>query len=131
METLAKAIESKYLDDNPRLFILQARTLKEKDKAKRIALMWELVDKYPTSREANFARNQLLFEVTDLAQREQLYQQLREKDPDNPFHPWNMASIDVRANQKLPEALTLLDLADKLFEASRNSRPKFTTPSPP
>jgi len=87
--------------------------------------MWELVDKYPTSREANFARNQLLFEVTDPAQREKLYQQLREKDPDNPFHPWNMASIYVRANQKLPEALTLLDLADKLFEASRNKQAKI------
>jgi predicted negative regulator of RcsB-dependent stress response len=125
METLARAIESKYPDDNPRLFILQARTLKEKDKAKRTALRWELVDKYPTSREANFVRNQLLFEVTDLAQREKLYQQLREKDPDNPFHPWNMASIYVGANQKLPEALTLLDLADKLFEASRNKQAKI------
>ena len=125
METLAKAIESKYPDDNPRRFILQARASTEKDKQKRIALLWELVDKYPTGREANFARSQLLLEVTDLAQCEKLYQQLRTHDPDNPFHPWNMASIYVRANQKLPEALALLDLADKLFEASRNKQAKI------
>ncbi len=125
MEALAKAIESKYPDDNPRLFILQARALKEKDRAKRTALMWELVDKYPTSREANLARNQLLLEVTDLAQCEKLYQQLRENEPENPFHPWNMASIYVRTNQKLPQALALLDEADKLFDASQNKQAKI------
>jgi thiol-disulfide isomerase/thioredoxin len=124
-EALAKAIESKYPDDNPRLFILAARALKEKDRAKRTALMWELVDKYPTSREANLARNQLLLAVTDLAQCEKLYQQLRENEPENPFHPWNMASIYARGNQKLPQALALLDEADKLFDASQNKQAKI------
>jgi thiol-disulfide isomerase/thioredoxin len=125
MEALAKAIESKYPDDNPRLFILQARALKEKDRAKRTALMWEVVDKYPTSPEANLARNQLMLQVTDLAQCEKLYQQLRENEPENPFHPWNMAGIYSRANQKLPQALALLDEADKLFDPSQNKRAKI------
>jgi len=76
------------------------------------------VDKYPTSPEADFARKQLLLEVSDLRQREKLYQQLRAQDPDDPFQPWNMASMYVQANQKLPEALALLDEADGLFKAS-------------
>jgi len=42
MEILVKAIESKYPDDNRRAFLLPAGELKEKDKAKQIALMWSL-----------------------------------------------------------------------------------------
>jgi len=122
MESLIKAIENKYPDNNPRAFLLQVRAQQERNKEKRISLQWELVDKYPTSPEADFARKRLLLDVTDLAQREKLYQQLRTRDPDDPFQPWNMASMYVQANQKLPEALTLLDEADRLFAASVQNR---------
>jgi thiol-disulfide isomerase/thioredoxin len=117
MESLVKAIENKYPDDNPRAFILQARAMREANEEKRISLLWELVDKYPTSSEADSARKRLLTEVTDLAQREKLYQQLRTRDPSDPRQPLNMASMYVEANQKLPEALALLDEADRLLAA--------------
>jgi thiol-disulfide isomerase/thioredoxin len=116
MESLVKAIENKYPYVNPRVFILQARASREKDKAKRIALLWEVVDKYPRSQDADSARKTLLLEVEDISQCEKLYQQLRTKDPDDPFQPFYMASMYVQANQKLPEALALLDEADKLFD---------------
>jgi thiol-disulfide isomerase/thioredoxin len=129
MEILVKAIESKYPDDNARAFLLLARGSREKDKAKQIALMWELVDKYPESPHADLARKRLLLEVTDISQQEKLYRQLRTKDPEDPFAPWNMASTYAKANQKLPEALALLDEAAKLFDASvQNKRARIHYP---
>lgn len=118
LESLVKAIEIKEPNDNPRAFVLQAQATQEKDKQKRIALQWELVNKYPDTNQANLARQQLALEVTDLGQKEKLYQELRSKDPENPFHPWNLAHDYFSANQKLPEALALLDESDKLFAAS-------------
>jgi thiol-disulfide isomerase/thioredoxin/predicted negative regulator of RcsB-dependent stress response len=126
MESLVKAIENKYPNVNPRVFILQARASRERDKAKRITLLWEVVDKYPNSQEADFARKTLLLEVEDISQREKLYQQLRTKYPDDPFQPFRMASMYVQANQKLPEALALLDEADKLFDKNlQDKQPKI------
>lgn len=117
MESLVKAIENKYPDfDSPRAFVIQARAAREKDKAIRITLLWEVVDKYPNSPDAIDARKRLLLEVTDLSQREKLYQQIRSKDPYDAFEPLNMARMYLQANQKLPEALALLDEADKLFD---------------
>lgn len=117
MESLAKALENKYPRNNPYAFILRAKGLREKNKDRRISLMWELVDKYPTTPEAESARQDLQAEITDLVQREKLYQQLHTRDPDNPVQPFIMASAYVQANQKLPEALALLDEAKRLFEA--------------
>jgi hypothetical protein len=128
-ERLVKALDNKYPDYNHRAFLLGARSSREKDKAKRIALMWELVDKYPESQEADVVRNRLLLEVPDLSQKERLYQQLRTRNPDDPFAPWNMASMYFRANQKLPDALAMLDEADKLFAASvKNTHAKIHYP---
>jgi tetratricopeptide (TPR) repeat protein len=118
MEILIRAIVDKHPDYNPRAFILQAHASREKDKAKRITLLREVVDKYPDSHDADSARKRLLLDITDISQREELYQQLRTKDPADPFQPFDMASLYVQMNQKLPEALALLDEADKLFDAS-------------
>ena len=123
MESLVKAIENKYPDNNPRILLLSARATHERNKDKRISLQWELVDKYPDSPEADFERKQLLLEVTDLAQREKLYQQIHARDPDDAFQPLNMASLYVQANQKLPEALALLEEAEKLFDANVQNKP--------
>lgn len=122
MEGLLKAIEKKYPAQSPRAFLLQARASQEKSKQRRITLEWELLDKYPDSSEARFVRQRLLLEVTDLAQREKLYQQIRAQDPDDAFQPVNMASAYVRKNQKLPEALALLDEAEKLFDANLQNK---------
>lgn len=126
MESLVRAIENKYPEDNPRAFILEGQISREKNQEKRMSLMWELLDKYPTSPEADLSRKRLLLEATDLAQREKLYQQLRTQDPDDAFQPFNMASMYVKANQQLPKALALLDEADKLFDANlQNKRAKI------
>ncbi len=122
MENLPKMIENKYPNYNPRAFILEARAQREKDKAKRITLMWELVDKYPSSHEADFVRKELLLTTKDMSQREKLYQQLRTSNPDDAFLPFNMAAMYVQANQKLPEALALLDEADKPFAANLQNK---------
>ena len=118
MESLLKAIENKFPNNNPRAFLLSARATQERNKGKRIDLQWELVDKFPDSPQADFARKELLLEVTDLAQREKLYQQIHARDPGDAFQPLNMASLYVHANQKLPEALVLLDEADRLFASN-------------
>lgn len=129
METLLKAIENKHPNDNPRAFLLSAQALRERNKEKRIALQWELVDKYPNSPSADLAQKQLLLEVTDLGQREKLYQQLRTRDPEDAFQPLNMASMYLQANQKLPEALALLDETEQLFAASvQNKQAKIHYP---
>jgi len=122
MESLVKAIEHNQPDDNPRAFLLQAQATQEKDKAKRVILRWEIVDKYPNSREADDARRLLMLEITDLGQREKLYQQIRAKNPDDALQPLNMARIYLEANQKLPDALTLLDEADNLFDANAQNK---------
>jgi thiol-disulfide isomerase/thioredoxin len=121
-ESLVKSIEVKYPDDNPRAFVLQARASKEKDKGKRIALLRELVEKYPRSQAADFARQKLFWTLSDLSEREKLYQQLRSKDPEDPFLPLNMAGIYVQANQKLPEALILLDESERLVDANPQNK---------
>jgi len=73
-----------------------------------------------------FARKRLLLEVTDISQQEKLYRQLRTKDPEDPFAPWNMASTYAKANQKLPRHWPLLDEAAKLFDASvQNKRARI------
>lgn len=122
IEKLVKSIENKYPDDDPRTFIFAARASREKGKAKRIALLWELVDKYPNSEYADHARKELLVEVKDISQSEKLYQQIRAKYPGDAFQPYCMASIYFEANQKLPEALALLDEADKLFAANLQNK---------
>jgi thiol-disulfide isomerase/thioredoxin len=118
MEKLVKAIDNEYPDDHPEAFLLAARASREKDRNKRIDMDWEIVNKYPTSQEADSARKRLLLEVGNLSQVEKLYQQLRIDDPDDAFLPWNMASRYAARHQKLPEALALLDLADKLLDDS-------------
>ncbi len=125
-ESLIKAVEAKYPDHDPHSFVLLARTSREKDKEKRIALLRELVAEYPSSAYADVARHQLFWKLTDLGEREKLYQQLRINDPEDPFLAWNMAGMYVQANQKLPEALVLLDEAEQLVDTnSQNKRAKL------
>jgi thiol-disulfide isomerase/thioredoxin len=123
VERIVKAIEDQNPDDNPRAFVLQVRASMEKDDARRTALMWELVREYPNSVEADDTRKTLMFRVTDLRQHEMLYQQIRAKDPSDGSQPEHMANIYLEANEKLPEALALLDEADKLLEESARHKP--------
>jgi thiol-disulfide isomerase/thioredoxin len=126
MENLVKAIEANDPNGNPRAFMLHAKASREKNKEKRIALLKELADKYPSSQYAASARKELFSKVTDLGEREKLYQQIRSQDPDDPMLPWDMASAYLHANQKLPEALALLDEAEKLLDTNaQNKRAKI------
>lgn len=121
-DAFVKVLEGKYPENNPRAFLLQAQVVGERDKDKRIALEWELVNKYPDSHEAEVARRNLAVEVKDFTQREQLYQQLRAKHPENPSLALSVAVLYYSENKKLPEALTLLDEAEKLLDANQQDK---------
>lgn len=132
MNMLIKAIETKYPDRHLQPFLLEARASREKDRNKRIDMEWEIVNQYPNTQEADFARKWLLLEVGNLSQVEKLYQQLRIDDPDDAFLPWDMAGRYARRHQKLPEALALLDLADRLLDdtvTSKQAKIHFTESS--
>jgi tetratricopeptide (TPR) repeat protein len=121
-DALVKALEGKYPNYDPRLFIFQAKVSSEKNKDKRIALQWELVEKYPNSHEADNALNQLASEVKELSQREKIYEQLRAKHPEDPFQPFNLATLYSEANKKLSEALSLVDEAERLLDANQQDK---------
>jgi thiol-disulfide isomerase/thioredoxin len=118
VDRLVKTIEAKLPGSYPRAFLLIARAEREQNESKRSTLMWELVDKYPDSQEADEARMILIRLTKDISKRERLYQQARDKNLYDPYLPLNMAGTYLDANQKLPEALTLLDQADRIFETS-------------
>jgi cytochrome c biogenesis protein CcmG/thiol:disulfide interchange protein DsbE len=98
---------------NPRAFFLLARSMQERDRPKQIALEREIVAKYPQSSESNDARRALFFAPGALSEREDLYKQLSEKNPYDIYLPVEMARVYVDAKQKLPDALRLLDDAER------------------
>jgi cytochrome c biogenesis protein CcmG/thiol:disulfide interchange protein DsbE len=123
-ESLLGATEKKsdYLNYNPRAFFLLTRATIEKGKAQQIALWRKIIEKYSGTHESYDARLSLFSTVKDLAEREKLYGQLAEKDPDDASLPVAMARAYLDAKQKLPEALLLLDRAEKLID--EHSTPK-------
>jgi thiol-disulfide isomerase/thioredoxin len=122
-EKLVNALERKDPDDQSRVFLLIARAAKEKDETKRNTLYWQIVNQYPDSMLASSARITLLITVKDLEQREKLYQQEIKTNPHDPYLHISMAGAYLEAKQKLPEALTQLDEADKLFDESARAVP--------
>lgn len=122
-EKLVSTIEKKDPDDQPRVLLLAARAAMEKDETKRTALYWQIVNQYPDSMFASDTRVTLLVTVKDLGQREKLYQQVVKTNPYDPYLHINMARAYLETKQKLPEALTQLDEADKLFDQSAQNIP--------
>jgi len=118
IENLLQTMERLNPTDESRLFVLQARAARERDKAKQIALEREIVRKYPESSVAEVLRTELLLELSDLREREELFREIRLREPPDPMQPFFMAGIYLDANQKIPEALALLEEAEKLFDAN-------------
>lgn len=101
---------------NPRAFFLLARASQERDRARQIALEREIIAKYPQSSESDAARSRLFYSVGALSEREVLYKRLSEQNPFDIYLSVEMARAYVDAKQKLPDALHLLDGAEKVLE---------------
>jgi thiol-disulfide isomerase/thioredoxin len=122
-ERLVAALDRKQPDDFAGAFLLLAHSFKERDNAKRAALLRELIAKYPGSPSADSARDGLFYTTTDLAERERLYQEMHAKDPGNAYLMEGMARFYLATNQKFPEALALLADADAQLDARAGKKP--------
>ena len=102
-----------------RMFALSARGNIERDKEKRIRLERELIEKYPDTQFANDARMRLfLSDLTDLHEREAMFEEARRVDPTAATFLVMMAEIYVNADMEPAKAAALLDQADKLYEVN-------------
>ena len=118
VESLIAAVEKNNHDPNydPRVFFLWARSTMERDRTKQTALEREIIAKYPQSSESYEARRTLFFISGDMSEREELYKQLSEKNPYDIYLPVEMARVYVDADQKLPDALSLLDRSERTLQ---------------
>jgi thiol-disulfide isomerase/thioredoxin len=117
-DKLARAMRHSDPDVDVREFLLQAKAGREPDSEKHIALLRELLKEFPSSQFANNARMELLAALTDLGEREKVYEEIRATTPDLLTINVHMARIYLDANEKLPRALILLDEADRELDAN-------------
>ena len=119
IERVVAALEKQDPKYDSRLFALSARSNIENDKGKRIKLERELIEKYPDTEFANDARMRLfLSDLTDLHEREAMFEEARQVDPTAATLLTMMAEIYVNADTELPKAAALLDQADKLYDVN-------------
>jgi len=75
------------------------------------------------------ARMRLFSEAKDLGDREKLYPEIRATNPNDISTRIEMAGAYLEANQKLPQALVLLDEADGLMDLnSKTDQPSSRYP---
>jgi thiol-disulfide isomerase/thioredoxin len=101
---------------DPHLMLLAGRNSVEKDEAKHLQGMREIIAKYPDSEDAESARRSLFLDTPDLAEREQLYEWLRVKYPSKSLYREQLAEAYLSANVKLERAMELADEADTLLD---------------
>src|SRR5579863_2072481 len=119
IERIVTALEKHDPKDDSRMFALSARTSIERDKEKRIRLEHALIEKYPDTELANDARMRLfLSDLTDLHERETMFEEARRHDPTAATFLTMMVEIYVNADTELTKAAGLLDQADKLYDAN-------------
>jgi thiol-disulfide isomerase/thioredoxin len=119
IDRIATTVEKNDPRAESHLFALSARANIERDKEKRIALLRKLVAKYPDSQFAEDARIRLILsELTNLYEREAVFEEAIRADPNDANLMTLMAEIYVNANVNLERATALLDQADKLFDAN-------------
>lgn len=122
-DRLVAALDRKRPDDYAGAFLLLSHSFQEGDVAKRMALLREVIAKYPDSMSADSARSSLFYATTDLAEREKLYQQMHAQEPGNTYLMEGMAHFYLDTNQKFPEALALLAEADTQLDATAAKKP--------
>ena len=103
---------------DPRVDLLVARASNEKDHEKRLRDLRELIDRYPQDMAADEARMTLFLESQDLAEREHLYAWLSTKPRAVISLRLNMAQAYLDANVRYGIALSLLDDAESLCDAT-------------
>jgi thiol-disulfide isomerase/thioredoxin len=119
VDRIVSALEKHDPKDDSRMFALSARANIERDKEKRIRLERALIEKYPDGQLANDARMRLfLSDLTDLHEREAVFEEARRHDPTAATFLTMMAEIYVKADTELTKAALLLDQDDKLYDAN-------------
>jgi thiol-disulfide isomerase/thioredoxin len=119
IERIVAALEKQDPKYDSRLFALSARSNIERDKGKRIKLERKLIEKYPDTEFANDARMRLfLSDLTDLHERESVFEEARRVDPTAVTILSSMAEIYINADTELTKAAALLDQADRLYDAN-------------
>jgi hypothetical protein len=111
-ENLVQELEHQNPQSDAREFLLEIRASNEPDRDKRAALLREVIKEFPNGHAAMEARMWLFAEARDLGEREKLYSEIGAKNPNDISTLVQMAGAYLEANQKLPEALVLLDRAD-------------------
>ncbi len=119
IERIVAALEKQDPKYDSRLFALSARSNIERNKEKRIELERKLIEKYPDTEFANDARLRLfVLDLTDLHEREAVFEEARRVDPTAATFLTTMAEIYVDADTELPKAAVLLDQAEKLYDVN-------------
>ena len=122
-ENLCRALEARPdYRMNPRVFLLLARWSLEKDQDKGRTILKELITKYPNDPQTDSAREWLFRKTPDFAGRQELYRWFQQQGSTDPVLPLEMAEACVKASRGLPEALRMLDEADKLQQAKVRGR---------
>jgi thiol-disulfide isomerase/thioredoxin len=119
IERIVAALEKQDPKYDSRLFALSARSNIERDKGKRIELERELIEKYSDTELANDARVRLFVsDLTDLHEREAVFEEARRVDPTAATFLTMMGEIYVDADAELTKAAVLLDQAEKLYDVN-------------
>jgi thiol-disulfide isomerase/thioredoxin/predicted negative regulator of RcsB-dependent stress response len=102
----------------PRKVLLELRAASEPIGDRRTALLREMITEFPKGQEAMNARMELFARSKDLVEREKIYSEMRQINPEDMLPVAEMANAYLQANQKLPQALALLDEAERLLDAN-------------
>jgi thiol-disulfide isomerase/thioredoxin len=128
-EDLVRELEHKDPQFAAREYLLEIRASNEPDRDKHSALLAELLKEFPNSSGAAGARMELFLEARDLGEREKLYSEIRATNPNDISTLVQMAGAYLKAKQKLPQALVLLDEAEGLMELnSKTDQPSSRYP---
>jgi len=128
-ENLVQELEHQNPRSDAREFLLETRATDEPDRDKRAVLLQEVIKEFPNGHAAMEARMWLFAEARDLGEREKLYSEIRARDPNDISTRIEMAGAYLEANQKLLQALVLLDEADGLMDLnSKTAQPSLRYP---
>ncbi len=128
-EKLVQELERRVPQSDAREFLLESRASNEPDRDKRAVLLREVIKEFPNGHAAMEARMWLFAEARDLGEREKLYSEIRATDPNDISTRIEMAGAYLEANQKLPQALVLLNEADGLMHLnSKTAQPSLRYP---
>ena len=120
-EKLVQVLGQKTQPLEPREYLLEIRAQSEPDRDKRAALLRVLIKEFPRGRGAASARRELFTQTGDLADREKWYSEIHATAPEDVGSVAEMARVYLDANQKLPQALALLDEADRQLDLNSKS----------